>query len=96
MSVQKFIPVEGQGPFIGDQRIQFEIPKSAGVLDLSKANLIGKIQIKSALVRVADCQAAYTLDDGIVDLIRECRVQTGSGQVLDELQSLVEGRFGED
>jgi hypothetical protein len=87
-SVQKFIAVEGQGPFGADKRIQFEIPKSAGVLDLSKANLIGKIQIKSALVRVADCQAAYTLDDGIVDLIRECRVQTGSGQVLDELQNV--------
>lgn len=88
MSIQKYVPVEGNGPFTADQRIQWEIPKSAGVLDLSKATLVGKIQLTGVTPGTAGSFAAFAMDDGAVDLIRECRVQTSAGKVLDELQNV--------
>lgn len=87
-TIQKFIPVEGQGPFSARQRIQFEVPKAAGVCDLASASLVGKIQITASTPTVANTQALYYLRDGVVDTIRDCRVMTGSGKVLDELQSV--------
>lgn len=87
-TIQKFIPVEGQGPFSERQRIQFEIPKSAGVIDLASASLVGKVQITSSTNTVANTQADWRLRDGVVDCIRDCRVMTGSGRVLDELQGV--------
>ena len=87
-TIQKFIPVEGQGPFGERQRIQIEIPKSAGVIDLASASLIGKIQITSSTNGVANTQADWRLKDGVIDCIRDSRVMTGSGRVLDELQGV--------
>lgn len=90
MSLQKFIPSEGQGPFSPRDRITFDIPMSAGVLDLSKACLVGKVDILSDSGTTIDgtkSRGGFELISGVLSAIRDVRVSTLDGILLEELHS---------